>query len=80
MIKRSALFALANIVNADGSVELIDQTITQYCVFNDFEGEGKETQDIEIGFEGLKGPGGKFRALTQRNQNYCGNTVLTDME
>ena len=43
MIKRSALFALANIVNADGSVELIDETITQYCVFNDFEGEGKET-------------------------------------
>ena len=51
MIKQTVLFALANIVNADGSVELIDETRTQYCVFNDFE--GKETQDIQLGFEGL---------------------------
>ena len=45
MLKRIALFALANIINANGqdkkpeahSAELIDETRLQYCMFNDFD-------------------------------------------
>ena len=72
MVKRIArtitLFALTNIVNAydqnlahgNSSVEFIDETRIQYCVFNDFE--GKDSQVVELGFEGLAKPKGKLFA------------------
>ena len=62
MLKRIALFALANIINANGqnkepedhSAELIDETRIHYCMLNDFE--SNEAQDFDLGHEGLDKP------------------------
>ena len=55
MIKRIALFVLAKAVNAyeqkGHSADLIDETRLQFCMYNDFE--NKETQSIDLGFEGF---------------------------
>ena len=62
MLKRIALFALANAISANGqdnepedhSAELIDETRIQYCMLNDFE--SNEAQDFDLGHEGFGKP------------------------
>ena len=85
-MKVIALFALAIFVNADGqdkepdnhSAELIDQTKIQYCMFNDFE--NKETQEVDLEFEGFGKPKVVLQIQPQGSPIYCGNTVMAKVE
>ena len=85
MKKRTTFFALANLfvygqslADGDSSVELIEETSILNCVFNDFE--NKETQEIDLGFEGLAESGQGLEITTKGSSIYCGKFVMPDVE
>ena len=60
---------------AKHSAKMKDETIIQYCMFNDFE--NKENQVVEFGFEGLTKPG-KGLEIQPQGSDYCGQFTMVD--
>ena len=69
LVCSTAIYVIGQ-TQAEHTIELSDETIIQYCMFNDYE--NKEMQVVEFGFEGFTKPGQGIELWPQGAKDYCG--------